>query len=107
MARSIRMFRALSLALMALSATSITVVAAVSGVLGPAGELIDVSGDIASAAALDVTRLALQVAILSVIGNIVLVGVVLRLATRWAQKPCVLERSDVVKALERLSLGNR
>ncbi len=65
-------------------------------------EMIGISRQVAETAALDVTRLALQVAILSIIGNVALVGILLRLATQWAQKPCVLQSAEVVKTLQKL-----
>ncbi len=101
--RKYQLARNLAIGSMTITIFSLSVVAAGASVLQPATEAVALSKALADAAALDVTRLALQVALISIIANVALVGIVLKLATRWAQKPCVLENAEVVSALRKLS----
>ena len=101
-ARMIRLTRTatrISVAITVFCAITLTTATASIG----AFEAIGMSREVAEMAALDVTRLALQVAVLSIVANIILVGIVLRLATKWAQKPCILEQSDVKAALQKIA----
>jgi cytochrome c biogenesis protein ResB len=63
------------------------------------GGILEASSFLAKNAPLDLTRLALQVAIISMLVNMVLIFAAFRIAAVWLRKPCLLTGEDGKRVL--------